>query len=443
MRPLPVLPVLLFAALASCGREPAASAPPASPPPADPMALEKSVAEISAEVARLRGLRFEHPVPAGIRTPGQFLAYFRRVVGEEFPPEKLAFYQDAYELFGFLEPGTDLLSAFEALLKASVGGFYDYRWDKAFYTITTFQTGAFGKVVMAHELCHALEDQHFDLGALAESVRGKSDRAFAFSAVMEGSATLVMNAWLAGMTAGGPGSLPASAGRDLTQGMETERRAFLAAARRAPPFLVATLNLPYLLGPPFLAGNPPGSSGPADPGALEHAFRDPPRSSEQILHREKFWDPARRDDPVWVDLPDLSPALGAGWSLAGNDVLGELGLFFLLALPIPDATAPGAAQASWTSPGAAGWGGDRFQLYRGPGGARVLLLAVVWDRAADRAEFLHEFRAKKPGQRIGFREAFPSTRDPRFLLVILADGKGVQDAPRIRSALLENDSRWQ
>ncbi len=441
MRWLPVLRILLFAGLASCGREPAATPEAPAAAPADPAALEKSVAEISAEVARLRGLPFEHPVPAGIRTPDQFLAYFRRVVREEFPPEKLAFYQDAYELLGFLDPGTDLLSAFEALLKSSVGGFYDYRHDKAFYTITTFQAGAFNKVVMAHELCHALEDQHFDLGAMAESVRGQSDRAFAFSAVMEGSATLIMNAYLAGMAAGGPGSLSAAAGRDLEQGMQQQRRALQSVARNTPPFLVASLNLPYLLGPAFLAESPSG--GPADRAALDRAFRDPPRSSEQILHREKFWDPARRDDPVWVDLPDLAPTLGPGWSLAGNDVLGELGLFFLLAPAIPDVAAPGAAQAAWTSPGAAGWGGDRVQLYHGPGGARVLLLAVVWDRAADRGEFLHEFRRKKAAPWIGYRKAFPSTRNPRFLLVILAGGKGAPFAPEIRSALLRKDVRWQ
>ena len=48
------------------------------------------------------------------------------------------------------------------------------------------------KTVIAHELTHALADQHFDLDALQKAVKNDDDRDLALSALIEGEATLTM-----------------------------------------------------------------------------------------------------------------------------------------------------------------------------------------------------------------------------------------------------------
>jgi hypothetical protein len=108
---------------------------------------------------------------------------------------------------------------------------------------------------------------------------------------------------------------------------------------------------------------------------LDHAFKtDPPRSSEQILHPEKWH--AQRDDPVIVHLPDLSSAL-PGWSKAAEAQLGELSIRTLLWPAMKHERAVRAA---------AGWGGDRFAVYQ-KADARLLVWVTEWDTEADAREF--------------------------------------------------------
>ena len=98
--------------------------------------------------------------------------------------------------------------------------------------------------------------------------------------------------------------------------------------------------------------------------ALVAARRVLPRSSEQMLHAEKYWDPNRRDEPVVFDDKAIERWLWRdGRHILHRDTVGEL-LTALLTTP-PDASRDIASLQStsaWTNAGAAGWGGDRFFL---------------------------------------------------------------------------------
>jgi hypothetical protein len=137
------------------------------------------------------------------------------------------------------------------------------------------------------------------------------------------------------------------------------------------------------------------------------AWEHPPRSSEQILHPEKYWDSAKRDLPKRVAVPDPSRILGAGWTRAGSGNLGELTLGSLVGAPAPDAGELGAAAGAWTNAAASGWGGDRYELWT-HGDAAVVLLATVWDTALDAEEFERAlpkdragFSVKRRGSKVG------------------------------------------
>src|SRR4029453_9039671 len=108
-------------------------------------------------------------------------------------------------------------------------------------------------------------------------------------------------------------------------------------------------------------------------------FTNPPASTEQVLHPEKY---AAHEAPVDVTLPsDLAAKMGAGWSKGLEDTLGEFQLKVWL-----DQVAAGNGAPSPTE-AAAGWGGDRVMLLDGPSGARAIALKTAWDTPADAQQF--------------------------------------------------------
>ncbi len=155
-----------------------------------------------------------------------------------------------------------------------------------------------------------------------------------------------------------------------------------------PPALRRELLGPYILGMSFLLrGHVERLQKGFPKDDVDAAWARPPKSSEQILHPEKYWDPAQRDEPKPVTIRDPQKVLGPGFKRSGFGVLGELTIGSLLGAPAPDASelAEGSA-AAWTNAAATGWGGDRFELWT-KGDSSVVLLATVWDTEKDAAEF--------------------------------------------------------
>jgi hypothetical protein len=106
------------------------------------------------------------------------------------------------------------------------------------------------------------------------------------------------------------------------------------------------------------------------------ALQDPPRSTEQIMHPEKFLQtPA--DQPVAVGLPDLAGPLGQGWELKETNTLGEFDLNMMLRLN----------GASDPDRGADGWGGGKFAMYKLAQEVMVYS-ATTWDTLNDASQFM-------------------------------------------------------
>jgi hypothetical protein len=142
-----------------------------------------------------------------------------------------------------------------------------------------------------------------------------------------------------------------------------------------PKVLQESLLFPYTAGLSFVQALQ--ASGGWD--AVNGAFRDPPASTEQVLHPEKY---ASHEAPIDVTLPaDLPAKLGSGWTKGLEDTLGEFQLKVWLDQAGGGSGGPSADTA------AAGWGGDRVMLLDGPNGARAIALKTAWDSAADASEF--------------------------------------------------------
>jgi hypothetical protein len=382
----------------------APEAPPASAPaPALTQAeAESATAEVLPQIESIRGLTFKTKVPVRVIDDAKARAYALARFKRMTPDSKIAADQAAYRLLGLVPRDTDVLKTLLDVLEEQAGGFYDPQ-TKSFYLLDD-QPRDMTALLAAHEMTHALEDQYYDIDGRLARIADDDDASFALSAVAEGSASVAMTAYVTRRLAD---TTLRAEDLQAIQRSETGRAKRLDAM---PGVLRKELLGPYVLGSLFLErGNAAAMSQGYPKADADAAWKSPPRSSEQILHPEKYWDPARRDEPKRVVVPDASTILGEGWSRAGTGVLGEIAIGGLVGAPAPRSDDPGAMTSAggWTNAAAAGWGGDRWELWTN-GSRAVVLLVTVWDSRDDALEFvgaLPEARASLASRRTGTRVA--------------------------------------
>jgi hypothetical protein len=371
-----------------------AVAPPHLPPGMTPLPPEgaKHVRELLQTAERYRGLKALRSVPAGSMSPKRLKEQIKASMPKDLPPEALKALGTSLKAFGLIPETMDLGQYLPDLLSSQVAGFYDP--DDKYLALVDLPRGALGKgekaegddMVLVHELTHALQDQHFDLHRF-EDPDPLSDGGTAKTALVEGDATLAM------IDAAMKMSFEAMPGMDAIMANMMGDPEKLAAASpgfpgaremsAAPAWIRETLMFSYFQGLSFCVS----AKRRGGQALLDYAFTtDPPRSTEQILHPEKWH--TRRDDPVGLHFPDLAGEL-PGYRKAAEGELGELGLRILFRQDLKSREQADAA--------AVGWGGDRFAVYEKDGG-RLIVWIAEWDSEADAGEFRSALQAV-PGWR--------------------------------------------
>jgi hypothetical protein len=325
-------------------------------------------------------LKFEKPVPVKVVDDAAARDHFKARMKKYWPEAEVRAEEIAYAQLGLLPAGTDLEAILLSVLEEQVGGYYDPGTDTLF--VLGDMPRSLAPILMVHELTHALDDQHFSIDALIDRAGGDSDRSDVAGAVVEGSGTLVMTRYV--LLEIMAGRLSPDSIKDLTAS-EAGRAEKLMSS---PPVLQRALLASYVLGQTFaLRGNLLKVAQATPSADLDRMFRDPPASTEQLLHPEKYWDESAKDLPLPVTLPDLASTLGDGWKRTGGGRLGELTMAVLTGAEAVDFTSAEAAMpARWTNEAASGWGGDQWQTYVN-GDRRVSVLATVWDTPKDASEF--------------------------------------------------------
>jgi len=387
---------VLRLALSGCA---AASVLVAAPAPRLTQAeAETAVAAVLPELQTIRGLSFKDKVPVTViddKTAREYaLARFKRMT----PEAKIRSDQTAFHLLELVPDDVDVLKSLLDVLEEQAGGFYD-PGTKSFYLLNDMPKDMTA-LLTAHEMTHALEDQRYDIDGRIAKVLDDDDASFALSALVEGSATLAAAVYVSHEFAAG--TLNKEQLSAMNDAVATERLDAM------PDTLKRQLLGPYVLGMTFLArGDVAGLTRGYPKSDVDDAWAHPPRSSEQILHPEKYWNPGRRDDPKRVAIPSPRARLGKDWRLAGAGVLGELTLGSLVGATTPDAAALATGGGAWTNAAASGWGGDRFELWT-DGKDSVVLLLTVWDTLADATQFADAlprgraaFASRKRGTRVG------------------------------------------
>ena len=359
-------------AAASSSAAPSASASTGPPGPSATLSADL-VAQIDAVtnvMPAIRQLSATRDVPYEFISRDQFSQDLVDLNNQDTPPEEQAAEERALERLGLLPPDADLEALLMQLYTAEVAAYY--RPDtKSFYIIErNAPFGPLDKVTVAHEYTHALQDMHFDLEGSRIADPSEGDAALAQLAIIEGDAVLASQMWMIqGLTSN---ELLQLLGDSLSS-IDQDQLATM------PLILRRELEFPYTEG--FLTVSQLQADGGWD--AVDAALESPPPSTEQILHPEKLG----VDQPVVIDLPDLSVALGADWSQTYTQTFGELGLQVFVAGGEAPNTLPGLPAAWPHQEAAAGWGGDRLAMYEGPDGAWAIDWQTAWDTPADATEF--------------------------------------------------------
>lgn len=381
---------------------PGASADPS--PPTDDEALA-ILAEIEEQVEEIRGLEPADIGPPDLITRDELGDELRRLFDEEYPPEERERDNVVLRAFGLLEPDEDVAELQLQLLGEGVLGFYDDT-DKRMVVVTDAGLDAIAKLTYAHEYTHALQDATFGLDTLETDAVGEDDRGLARTALIEGDANATMLAW---------------AFAHLTQEEIIELQEIpLPDVSNIPSWMVAQLDFPYTAGQFWVSRLAGGDPLAPDFTEVDAAFADPPSSTEQIIHVNKWY---AREEPMPVELPDLAAALGESWEEVGSSPVGQASIAIILeffGVSLDDA---GFA--------ADGWGGDRATVATGPTGEFALAWRLAWDTPADTGEFVDAYEIVVDSL------MFPASvteLDDGTVLVVHASTEELHDATRAIAA---------
>lgn len=361
----------LIALGAACRGEPRRAAP-------SDAVIAELVDSLRPGVERAAGMRFKTTPRSAMRSKEQVRAYLTRKLRDELPPERVKGIEAAYRLIGLLPDSVKLESLLIDLYTEQVAGYYDP--DSTTLFGVTGADRAQLRLVLAHEMVHALQGQYLRLDSIMKDIRS-NDRLAAAQAVLEGQATLVSIRVLSP-------DIDVTASPEFWndyRAMISQQQSSMPVFARAPLIIRETLLFPYLDGAEFMrwwSTSPLRDTVPYGPRM--------PVSTEQVLHPDRY---LAHDMPVPVRFTD-------GRAPMYEDMLGELEIRVLQAQQRGrDAVVPGA--------GAIGWGGDRYRVYDTPHGP-ALVWYIAWDDVRAGERFLAQTGA---GLRVLARPGYRTTVD--------------------------------
>ncbi len=325
---------------------------------------------IEEQVSTIRGLEAKESVSRAFLNTDELRQKMVEDVAEDYTEQEARDDALLYAAFDLTEPDIDMYDLLIDLYTEQVAGFYDPDTEEMFVVKQDVAPGALERMTYAHEYTHVLQDQHFDLQALgftddADASEEDTEKDFAVRSLVEGDASLLMQQY----------ALQHLSAEDLQDVMRQSAEIDTDVLDAAPAIVRESLLFPYQAGLPFVMALF------ADDGwsAVDAAYLNPPVSTEQILHPERYPD----DVPQAITLPPLTDTLGSGWRLVDEDVLGEFGLQQYLQVQLDAEEAEVAAE---------GWGGDRYAVHwRDDESAFVMVTQLAWDSPDEAAEFVEAY----------------------------------------------------
>jgi len=297
--------------------------------------MREEIGALMLDAEENRGLPFISVPTVTILDAADFTARVKTALEHDLDPDELAAQEALFKLLGLLDEDADLQSTLLELYTEQFAGFYDLDAKELVVPVSIDGITPLQKIVIIHELVHALTDQHFDFND--ERIRrldeGNGDDATSLLAFVEGDATYQQFLYLESLS-------PAEAASAAIEALSIDR----SVLDLAPQWMQQDLAFPYENGLRFI-GEIVATGGLK---GVDEAYQDLPISSEQILDPNKY---QRGEQPD--DMAPLTASLN-GWSLDDEATFGEWGIRLLLS----ETLLPGV-----TTQAAAGWGNDAYRLF--------------------------------------------------------------------------------
>lgn len=284
--------------------------------------------------------------------------------------------QDALMLwtFGLLDKNFDLYNFYIDLYSEQIAGFYDQK-NKQMYVVQDNEFAGPERITYAHEFVHALQDQYYDiengLNFNDEFCKKETERCAAVSALLEGDASLSEAFWFSSYAT-------AMDQREISKFYSSFSS---PVYDQAPAFMKEDFLFPYQEGQKFVENL-------YNLGGWEYvneAFGNPPISTEQILHPEKY----PGDIPETVTIPDLKVALGPRWEEIDRGTMGEWYTYLILAAGLDES---GRISQSESAGAADGWDGDTYAVFYNATDDKVFMVFLTkWENVDEMDEFRETF----------------------------------------------------
>lgn len=347
----------------------------------DEKAVLKEADQIANDVAQIVGSKITREVKKGFKDKSELIGVLEKMFAKEYPPEKAYKDERLLKYLGLLPQNMSLTDSMKALLLEQIGGFYDPE-TKELYLIKAGQIPMLDnqmvrKTIMAHELCHAIQDMNLDLNLYMDEEKVKDDdQVAAFQAFIEGQATVVMMQYLFKL---GPDKLPDfGAMRQYMEQSGDMMGMSFNEFKNAPLYLKQRIAIfPYIDGAIFYR-NLVMKFPKMKPVEF---FKTLPKSSEQVLHFDKY---VRNDRPSTVKLESAENLMGKGWKLLTNEVIGEIDWRIIMT----ENGFPKDAEKL-----ADGWDGTSLYLYEKEDNKDLaMVMASTWDTEQDAAEVFEAYK---------------------------------------------------
>lgn len=351
-------------------------------PTQKPEAALETADSVLQQMSRLTGLPVKEPLKKQLISRNEIDRYLRDNINAEYTPEEIHGEEASLKAFGIVGANFDLTKFLISFYTEQAAGFYDPR-HKTMFMANWVEPDA-QKLVLSHELTHALQDQSFDLWKFMHATRDDDDASSAREALVEGYATAAMMQVMLG-------SIPIEKVPSLDASMElmvNQQMAEYPVFSKAPYFLRFQALFPYVQGMHFVR------EGLVLGGwkRLNQCFTDPPTSTRQIFQPESYFQPpadpkagteaARRP----LELPP-PPALAQapGLKRVEDNIMGELGYDALLGQLLTPEEADKV-----TLP----WAADRYIVYEGPAPGQFTMVARTrWSTAEAAGAFCQDYRS--------------------------------------------------
>lgn len=359
------------------------------------------------QASTIRGLKIKAEVPCLVQDKEEVKQYLLTTIDKKIPPDKLRYEEIVYKALGIIPEDFEYKQGLIDLYVSQIGGYYEPEEDH--FVMAAWLPMMLQATVAVHELTHALQDQYFDLAPFMDMFRWEGDQILARAGLVEGDASAVMFDYTRQLA----GQKPLAEEKDIS-GLIMQSvlgAAMVADLQKMPQSIVKMMLFPYTSGLRF-AHYLLQQGGYQE---IDRAFSTPPRSTEEILHPEKYY----KGEGEFVALTKeevAKPFLSEGDEIVYTDIIGEFGISILLEALVED----GAAAAR----GAAGWGGDRVVVLENkPAKSRKVIWWSNWDSGPDLAEFLELFRR-------GYKKKYPN-RSVEYL-----EGGGSLDFPLTKEQIV-------